>query len=99
MQRRASVIEYSDEFDRDASLKLWDTTPPSRAGDEVFDSDADSAFTRPSRLRNLDDDLYNSESDTNMSIDFSLPCQEEVIMLYQQLQSAGCRSFFESTSE
>ncbi|VDO96537.1 unnamed protein product [Heligmosomoides polygyrus] len=43
----------------------------------------------PSRLRNLDDDLYNSESDTNMSIDFSLPCQEEVIMLYQQLQSAG----------
>lgn len=89
MQRRASVIEYSDEFDRDASLKLWDTTPPSRAGDEVFDSDADSAFTRPSRLRNLDDDLYNSESDTNMSIDFSLPCQEEVIMLYQQLQSAG----------
>ncbi|PIO71876.1 hypothetical protein TELCIR_06215 [Teladorsagia circumcincta] len=73
MQRRASVIEYSDEF-TDGSLKLWDTTPPSRAGDEVFDSDAESVFSRPSRLRNLDDDVYNSETE-NISVDFSLPCQ------------------------
>ncbi|VDL76917.1 unnamed protein product [Nippostrongylus brasiliensis] len=86
MQRRASVIEYSDESDK--NLKLWDT-PPLRSTDEVFDSDADSAFSRPSRLRNFDDDVYNSESDTNVSIDFALPCQEEVIALYQQLQSAG----------
>ncbi|KAK5976101.1 Ras and EF-hand domain-containing protein [Trichostrongylus colubriformis] len=82
MQRRASVIEYSDEFG-DGSLKLWDT-PPSRAGDEVFDSDAETVFPRPNRLRNLDDD--DSES---LNVDFSLPCQEEVVLLYQQLQSAG----------
>ncbi|KAJ1358484.1 hypothetical protein KIN20_016917 [Parelaphostrongylus tenuis] len=91
MQRRASVIEYSDvnKVEQNGSQNLKRTMSPSQGADEVFDSDADSPFIRPNRLRTLDDDVYNSESDTNMSIDFSLPCQEEVVLLYQQLQSAG----------
>ncbi|KJH41678.1 Ras family protein [Dictyocaulus viviparus] len=91
MQRRASVIDYSNQekLKDDELQKLCDPKSPSRIGDEVFDSDIDSPFSRPCRLRNLEDDVYNSESDTNISIDFSLPCQEEVVSLYQQLQSAG----------
>ncbi|CAJ0609788.1 unnamed protein product [Cylicocyclus nassatus] len=86
MKRRASLIDYGN-----SEGKLMDISdlPPIRPGDEVFDSDAESSFARPNRLRPLEEELYNSESDTNASIDFALPCHEEVVMLYQQLQNAG----------
>ncbi|VDM40156.1 unnamed protein product [Toxocara canis] len=33
--------------------------------------------------------VYNSDSDAYSKIDFSLPCQDEVLFLYEQLQSSG----------
>ncbi|KAL6723559.1 hypothetical protein Aduo_018547 [Ancylostoma duodenale] len=89
MKRRASVIDYSGNLGDSNKVAGLPDAPPIRAGDEVFDSDAESAFPLPSRLRPLEEDVYNSESDTNASIDFSLPCHEEVVLLYQQLQNAG----------
>ncbi|VDM76528.1 unnamed protein product [Strongylus vulgaris] len=88
MKRRASVIDYSGNSDEHKLMDISEL-PLIRAGEEVFDSDAETPFPRPSRLRTLDEEVYNSESDTNASIDFALPCHEEVVMLYQQLQSAG----------
>ncbi|CAD6187354.1 unnamed protein product [Caenorhabditis auriculariae] len=75
MQRRAS-ISYDDHI------------PQILRDEQVFDSDAESTL-RPNHLRVADEDLYLSESDTNHSIDFAVPCQDEVLMLYEQLQSTG----------
>ncbi|KAE9415520.1 hypothetical protein Angca_009299 [Angiostrongylus cantonensis] len=74
MQRRASVIEYS-------GLNSVEQNGSEKLKGTVSPSQGvDEVF---------DNDVYNSESETNMSIDFFLPCQEEVVLLYQQLQSAG----------
>ncbi|KAK6762727.1 hypothetical protein RB195_023439 [Necator americanus] len=89
MQRRASIIDYSGNLSESNKSTGLSDAPSIRAGEEVFDSDMESGFARPSRFRALDEDLYNSESDTNANIDFSLPCHDEVVLLYQQLQSAG----------
>ncbi|CAL2049675.1 CBN-TAG-312 protein [Caenorhabditis brenneri] len=73
MQRRASVA--------------YDDSPYFRRDEQVFDSESDSS-TRPA-IRVYDEEHYHSESDTNINIDFSVPCQEEVLVLYEQLQSSG----------
>ncbi|CAP32754.3 Protein CBR-TAG-312 [Caenorhabditis briggsae] len=74
MQRRASVA-----FD--------DGGPVFRRDELVFESESDSS-SRPA-IRVYDEEHYHSESDTNINIDFSVPCQEEVLVLYEQLQSSG----------
>nr|pir hypothetical protein C33D12.6 - Caenorhabditis elegans [Caenorhabditis elegans] len=74
MQRRASVaVEDPPMFLRD---------------EQMFDSESDSTSSRPA-IRVFDEEHYHSESDTNINIDFSVPCQEEVLVLYEQLQSSG----------
>ncbi|CAI4233081.1 unnamed protein product [Auanema sp. JU1783] len=73
MHRRASVLESDVRY--------------RRAQEEIFDSDAEPS--RSKAFRALDDDVYHSETDTALSLDFALPCQEEVIVLYEQLQNSG----------
>ncbi|CAI5454217.1 unnamed protein product [Caenorhabditis angaria] len=76
MQRRASV-HYDDTVFR-------------RADEQIFDSSDTESTSRASQyLRTLDEDVYHSESDSNVNIDFSVPCQEEVLLLYEQLQVTG----------
>ncbi|CAB3399641.1 unnamed protein product [Caenorhabditis bovis] len=65
----------------------FDDLPPPQRNEQVFDSEGES--TKRPYLLNLEEEVYNSESDTNVNIDFSVPCQEEVLMLYEQLQSTG----------
>ncbi|GMT35265.1 hypothetical protein PFISCL1PPCAC_26562, partial [Pristionchus fissidentatus] len=36
-----------------------------------------------------EEEVYNSESDSLGTVNFALPCQEEVLALYEQLQNAG----------
>ncbi|KAF1747555.1 hypothetical protein GCK72_024020 [Caenorhabditis remanei] len=74
MQRRASVA--------------IDDPPMFRRDELVFDSESDSTSSRPA-IRVFDEEHYHSESDSNINIDFSVPCQEEVLVLYEQLQSSG----------
>uniref|UniRef100_A0A8R1HI91 Ras and EF-hand domain-containing protein homolog n=1 Tax=Caenorhabditis japonica TaxID=281687 RepID=A0A8R1HI91_CAEJA len=74
MQRRASVA--------------CDDIPAFRRDEQIFDSEPESVTSRPT-IRIYDEEHYHSESDSNVNIDFSVPCQEEVLVLYEQLQSSG----------
>uniref|UniRef100_A0A1I7X9K3 EF-hand domain-containing protein n=1 Tax=Heterorhabditis bacteriophora TaxID=37862 RepID=A0A1I7X9K3_HETBA len=92
MQRRASVIEPTNvSFSNNVSTvsRTIIENSPFQQEDEVFDSDVGHVFPLPSLTHYETDKLYDSESDTSVSVDFAFPCQEEVLLLYQQLQSAG----------
>ncbi|CAI2356774.1 unnamed protein product [Caenorhabditis sp. 36 PRJEB53466] len=63
----------------------YEDPPVFRRDEQVFDSESDSS--RPT-IRLFEEEHYHSESDSNV-IDFSVPCQEEVLTLYGQLQTCG----------
>ncbi|VDD86020.1 unnamed protein product [Enterobius vermicularis] len=48
-----------------------------------------SSFGRSSSALIQGEEVYHSESDASIPIDLSIPCQEEVLKLYEQLQSCG----------
>uniref|UniRef100_F1KZT2 Ras and EF-hand domain-containing protein n=1 Tax=Ascaris suum TaxID=6253 RepID=F1KZT2_ASCSU len=87
MKRRASVVDI--EHDCGTLPRRFDFATVYEGASETENNDS---FSLPENIKGSplsDVAVYNSDSDAYSSIDFSLPCQDEVLLLYEQLQSSG----------
>ncbi|KHN84433.1 Ras and EF-hand domain-containing -like protein [Toxocara canis] len=87
MKRRASAVDA--EWGNSATSRKCDFATVYEGTSETENSDSFSVSESLKESTRSDVAVYNSDSDAYSKIDFSLPCQDEVLFLYEQLQSSG----------
>uniref|UniRef100_A0A915C8V6 Ras and EF-hand domain-containing protein n=1 Tax=Parascaris univalens TaxID=6257 RepID=A0A915C8V6_PARUN len=87
MKRRASVVDT--EHDCGTLPRGFGFATVYEGASETENNDSFSLSENIKGSPLSDVAVYNSDSDAYSSIDFSLPCQDEVLLLYEQLQSSG----------